>query len=160
MPMSPGEVPRRVDLRDLATGLLLLAAAGLFALGVLTKLSIGTPAAMGPGFFPLMAAAGLAVVAVLIAVRAFGRPTEAVGFARPRPLVCVLGAPILFALLVAPLGFVPTIAATTLLATVGSRLMTWRFALATTAALTLLCTVVFIVLLKIPVPLFGPWLGG
>jgi hypothetical protein len=160
MPLSPGDAKRRVDLRDLASGLGLLVIAGLFALGVVTKLSIGTPSAMGPGFFPLMAAGALAVTALLITIRAFGRPTVAIGFAGPRVLACILCAPVLFAVGVAPFGFVPTIAVTTLLATWGSRLMTLRFALAVTAGLTLLCTIVFIQLLRIPVRLVGPWLGG
>jgi hypothetical protein len=154
---SPGGA--RVDVRDLVTGILLLAAAGFFALNGLMRLRLGTPASMGPGFFPVMIAAGLAVAAALIIVRAFGRTAVIEGFVGPRSLLCILGAPVVFALAIAPLGFVPTMALTTLIAACGSRAMTWRFALGLTLSLTVLCTGLFLNLLQLPVPALGPWLS-
>ena len=152
-------VGARVDMRDLATGILLLAAAGFFAVNGLMRLRLGTPAGMGPGFFPVMVAGGLAVAAILIIVRAVGRRAAIDGFVGPRSLVCILGAPLVFALAIAPLGFVPTMALTTLMAACGSRAMTWRFALGLTVSLTALCTGLFLNLLQLPVPAFGPWLS-
>ena len=158
MLLKRGNIAGRVDLRDLAVGLALLAIAAAFAVIALRRLALGTPSSMGPGFFPVMIAAALAVTAGLILVRAFGRATASTGFVRPRALFCILAAPIVFALAVAPLGFIPTLVLTTLLGAWSSERMTWRFALSLTAGLTVLCTVLFIKLLQMPVPLFGPWL--
>ena len=70
---------------------------------------------MGPGFFPLTdRRRRSAVLALAIAVRAFGRQGEALTFAGPRALACILLAPAAFALAVGPLGFVPAIALTVL----------------------------------------------
>jgi putative tricarboxylic transport membrane protein len=149
----------RVDARDLATGILLLAASGFFALNGLLRLRLGTPSGMGPGFFPVMIAGGLALAAILIIVRAFGRTATIEGFVGARSLLCILGAPVVFALAIAPLGFVPTLGLTTLIAACGSRAMTWRFALGLTMCLTVLCTGLFLNLLQLPVPAFGPWLS-
>jgi high-affinity Fe2+/Pb2+ permease len=71
----------------------------------------------------------------------------------------VLGAPAAFALLIGPAGFIPAIAAASLIACWSSRLMTWRFALTTTLVLTALSTGLFVYLLKMPVTLFGSWAG-
>ncbi|CAH1694066.1 Tripartite tricarboxylate transporter TctB family protein [Hyphomicrobiales bacterium] len=153
-----GNIAGRVDLRDLAVGIALLAIAMAFAVLALRRLALGTPSSMGPGFFPVMIAAALAVTAGLILVRAFGRATEPTGFLTPRAFLCILGAPIAFALAIGPLGFIPTLVLTTLLGAWSSKRMTWAFALSLTAGLTALCTVLFVKMLQMPVPLFGPWL--
>jgi hypothetical protein len=150
----------RVDLRDALTGLLLLGVACAFAVSALKRLALGTPSAMGPGFFPVMVAAGLGCVALLIFARSLGGSGRIEGRASLRALACVLGSPVLFALAIAPLGFVPALAAAAMLAAWGSSLMTLRFAVVLTGALTALCTLLFVQLLKMPVALFGPWLGA
>jgi hypothetical protein len=82
------------------------------------------------------------------------------GFASPRALLCILAAPIVFAVGVEPVGFVPTMIVTMLIASFSSSRMTWRFALALTAGITLLCTVIFLYLLQMPVMAFGDLLGS
>lgn len=160
MEIGRDRATRAVNVRDLCTGLLLLTVAALFAITALRRLALGTASAMGPGYFPVMISGLLALVAVLILVRSV-RTTGSLDLPRAsRALVCTLGAPLLFAFAIAPLGFVPAIAGATMLAAWGSRLMTIRFALALTSALTVLCTVLFVKMLRMPVALFGPWLGG
>jgi hypothetical protein len=133
--------------------------AGWFASTALRRLALGTPSNMGPGFFPLMIAGFLAAVALLLVIGSFNRASRIEEFVRWRALACILGAPLIFALAIAPLGFVPTMALTTLIAACSSSRMTWRFALSLTAGLTALCTGLFVKLLQMPVPAFGPWLS-
>ena len=149
----------RIDIGDVAAGVALVLVAAWFAATALRRLGLGSPANLGPGYFPLMVSAGLAAMGVLIVVGAFGRPTRVGDFTGPRAMLCILAAPLVFAFGVAPLGFVVAIAATTFLAAYGSRLMTLPFALALTVLLTGLSTVLFVQLLRMPVALFGPWLG-
>lgn len=150
----------RVDPKDLITGVLLFALAVAFATIALRRLALGQPASMGPGFFPLTIAVVLGGLALAIAIRAFRRQGEALTFAGPRALACILLAPAAFALAVGPLGFIPAIALTGFVAAWGSRLMTVLYAALLTLFLTLLCTGIFVYLLRMPVSLFGPWLGG
>jgi hypothetical protein len=149
----------RIDMRDFVAGLLLLAAAGIFAFNGVGRLALGTPSSMGPGFFPMMIAGALAVTALIIIVRALGRASTMNGFVGPRAILCILGAPVLFSLAIEPLGFVPTIALTTLIAACSSGRMTWRFAVALSAGLTALCTGLFLILLRMPGRAFGDWLS-
>src|SRR5688500_18417272 len=44
----------RVDVKELAAGLLLIVVAAVFAASALRNLKLGTANAMGPGYFPLM----------------------------------------------------------------------------------------------------------
>jgi hypothetical protein len=158
-PTRPPSLLDRLDVKDAATGIGLILVAAWFATTALRRLALGTPSNMGPGFFPLMVAAGLAAMGLLLIVGAFRRPTEPTEFTSLRGTICILAAPLVFAFGVAPLGFVPAIAATTFVASWGSRLMTLRFTLALTVALTGLSTLLFVKLLRMPVALFGPWLG-
>lgn len=159
MTSTPRRLLDRIDIKEAATGALLLVVAGWFAATALRSLALGSPARMGPGFFPLMVSAGLAAMGMIILAGAFGRATETTGFVGARALLCVLASPLLFAFTVAPLGFAPSIALTALLAAYGSRLMSLRFALALSAILTLLSTALFVKLLRMPVQSFGPLLG-
>jgi hypothetical protein len=106
-----------------------------------------------------MIAVLLAVLALVIAARAFrhdGKPAQVAG---PRAIALVLGAPAAFALLIGPGGFIPAIATATFIACWSSALMAWRFALLATLFMTALSTGIFVYLLKMPVTLFGTWLG-
>lgn len=159
MASRSGRLGERIDFGDAATGLVLVLVAGWFAVTALRRLPIGTPASMGPGFFPLMVAAGLGALGLVIVIGSLRRATRPTGFTGARGTACVLAAPLLFAFGVGPFGFVPSIAAATFLAAFGSRLMTVRLALVLAVALTVLSTVLFVQLLNMPVALFGPRLG-
>lgn len=147
----------RVSIKDLVTGITLLALAGFFAISAWRDLKLGTPGAMGPGFFPLVVAMALALLAGLIVIRAFRHGTSPADIAGLRPVACILAAPALFGLLVAPAGFVLAIAASGFVAALASPNMRLVEALATALVLTILCAVLFVYLLQMPVPLLGSW---
>jgi membrane protein implicated in regulation of membrane protease activity len=74
-----------------------------------------------------------------------------------RALGWVTGAVVLFALLLAPLGFVAALAALVVTAARAHPGFTWKGALATAAALTVLAVLVFDRLIDLRLPL---WPGG
>lgn len=159
--MSKEPTTRRMkaSLTDLVTSALLLGTATFFATSAWRNLKIGTPGAMGPGYFPLMIASLLAIIALVIGARAFQHETKPVRLAGPRAITLVLGGPALFAVMIGPCGFIPAIACSTFAACWSSRLMNWRLALFITTLLTVLSTGIFVFILKMPVTLFGSWVG-
>ena len=67
---------------------------------------IGTPARMGPGFFPIVLGGILAALGLSLAIPALIRSGEPLPRLGLRPLLTVLVAIVVFALLLQPLGFV------------------------------------------------------
>jgi hypothetical protein len=148
----------RVDLKDFVSGVLFMLVAAGFAYSALKNLSLGSARHMGPGYFPLIVAAALAFVGAVVALRAFAGRTEAIEIVGWRAFLLVMVAPAIYALAIAPLGFVPAIAMTTAAAAWASHMMSVRFSVLLTFFLTALCAVIFVYLLKMPVLLVGPWL--
>ena len=134
--MSDTNAPdvRKVDLKELASGLLLILVAAAFAASALRNLSLGSAASMGPGYFPLLVTMPLALIGLIVTARAFGRGNAPQETVRPLAFVLVLAAPIAFALTVKGLGFVGAIALTVLVSAWASRAMTVRTALIITDA--------------------------
>ena len=157
--MEPLGRRRQISQTDLITSALLLATAGYFGTSAWRNLKIGSPGAMGPGYFPLMCATMLAILATVIGIRAFRHGSRPGRMAGLRATGLILGAPLLFALLIGPAGFIPAVALSSFAACWSSRLMTLRFALLVVLCLTVLSTVLFVTMLKMPVTLFGAWAG-
>ena len=157
--MSDTNAPdvRKVDRKELASGILLIAVAAAFAASALRNLSLGSAASMGPGYFPLLVTMPLALIGLIVAARAFGRGNAPQETVRPIAFALALAAPIAFALTVKGLGFVGAIALTVLVSAWASRAMTVRTALLTTAVISVLCVVIFYSLLRMPVALVGDW---
>ena len=57
--------------KDLGAAAIFALIGGFFAIDTLRKLPLGTAVNMGPGYFPLLLAIVLLLLAVLVAVRAF-----------------------------------------------------------------------------------------
>lgn len=77
---------------------------------------LGTPARMGPGFFPTILGGILAALGFILAIPALVRDGDPLVLPRLRPMVAILIAISVFALLLAPLGFVLASAALILIA--------------------------------------------
>lgn len=148
-----------VNTKDIAAGALFVGLGLLIGGYSLLTLDMGTALRMGPGFFPLMLAGVLTVIGGITALSAVGTAPSSIGGIPWRGLVLVLAAPIVFGATIRGLGFVPATASTIILAVLASRRMTPTAAMLITLALTGFCTLVFVIGLRVPVRLFGPWLG-
>lgn len=151
------KLPKTIDLKELLSGLLMIGIAAFFAWIVVRPggLSLGSARAMGPGYFPLMVTAALAALGLIIMIHAFGRPTQPMALVPLRSFVLVLGAPIVFALLVRPFGFVIAVASIVMISAWASFRMTLSWAIYATIGMTVFCTVLFRYLLSMPVSLWG-----
>jgi hypothetical protein len=138
---------------DIVSGLFFSAAA---AIGIVlsSRLELGSPSRMGPGFFPMGLSLILLVLGAIVLLRALlQRDPETIGDVKPRPLVIVLAAVVLFSLLVERWSF--ALAAALLI--VVARLATDRFRPVEVAVLTLglvaFSAGVFLFALKLPLRL-------
>jgi hypothetical protein len=153
-----------VNAKDLRVGLLFVAIGLGFGVHAWLGIRIGTPARMGPGFFPVVLSVVLVGLGALIAGRAIGaspsQPGRVAWRVSWRGLALVLAAPVVFGLTIRGLGFVPAVAAAGLIASLASRDTGLARAVLIALGLTALCVAIFIYGVGVPTPLFGPWLGG
>lgn len=148
------------SVKDLGAGALYV---GLGAAAVLIArdYTMGTASRMGPGYFPTVLGGLLVLFGIASFVRAFLVPGEPIGAIAWRALLFVTLAVVAFAALLDGAGLVPALVALIAISTLASRERSfgWR-GLAAAAALIAFCAFVFVRELGLPMPLFGPWLGG
>jgi putative tricarboxylic transport membrane protein len=141
--------PGRIrDARDFWTGVMCMGFA-LAAIVLGRRYPVGTPAAMGPGMFPMALGGCLGLLGLVCSLRAM-RPGKAVArieAVQPRPVLLVLGSIVTYGVTLPKLG----------LAAPGFR---WVEVTVFGAILTLGCVLVFVVGLKMPVPIWPVLLGG
>jgi putative tricarboxylic transport membrane protein len=147
----------RLNRRDAASGLIFFLIGAAFAIGSRSA-EIGTAFRMGPGYFPLLLSFTLMLLGAIILAGSFKGADEPLTLVPVRGLVLVLAAPVIFGLTVRKLGLVPAIILTVILAVYASRRSNILLAGAITLGLTLFCLAVFSYGLRMPIPLFGPWL--
>jgi hypothetical protein len=148
------------SLRDFWAGAIYLALA-LATLWIGRDYALGSSARMGPGYFPAVLGWLLALFGVVSIGRSFIRPGEPIGAIAWKPLVLVLGAVVLFALLLQPAGVIVALVCLIVVGALASRYS--RLDVKSVAAMTGLvafCVIVFVKGLGVPMPLYGTWFGG
>ncbi len=148
------------DTKDFWSGVLCMAVA-IAALGLGRKYPVGTPASMGPGMFPMILGGCLGLLGLACSLRAMRPGKEVARIARiqPRPVLLVLGSVVAYGVALPRLG----VAAASMLLVILSRLAApgfrWVEVTVFGAILTAGCVLVFVVGLKMPVPIWPPFLG-
>jgi putative tricarboxylic transport membrane protein len=145
--------------KDFFAGLIFLAIAGIFALGI-PELPIGTSLRMGPGYFPLVLILLLTAFGLGILINGLRSKGEPIGDIPWRALILITIAIVFFGFTLRGLGLVPSLAITVLITTFGSRQWTWRMSLALVVGIVASSVGVFVYGLGLPIPLLGPWAGG
>jgi len=140
------------DLQDLAGGLL-LAALGVAVALYARRYGFGTPARMGPGFFPQVLGWILAGLGVAIAVPAWFRQGPKTVL-RGKNAVYVLGAIVLFALTLKPLGLVLSCFGASFVATLADEEISWRGRLLVSAGVAAVTVAIFIGGLQMVLPVW------
>lgn len=136
---------------------------GFFGLSALTSLKIGTSTNMGPGYFPLTLAILLVAMGVYIACKALTEQDDGFRFDlsaipwRGTLLICL--SPVILGLTIRGMGLAPSIFLTAIVSAFASRAQTVKMAVLVSLALTIFCVLIFGVILKLPIPIIGPWFG-
>lgn len=132
---------------------------GVTAFLMARQYSFGTTARMGPGYFPVIISALLALTGAAILLRGRIGQTAIVESGRLKPLAIVLASIVIFGLLVEGLGLPVSVFVLIVIAAMGSVKFAWNWrAAAAAAAFSAICGLLFVRLLGIPVPMFGTWL--
>lgn len=141
---------------DVLAGLLFI---GFGALAIIAGIGygIGTPARMASGFFPVLIGAAIAVIGVVLVLKAWRLPDvpHPVSFPELRSLVFVIASVLTFAFLVNRFGLVPALLASIVVAWVADRRGRLLELAGLAILLTLLIVGIFVYGLGAPVTLFS-----
>lgn len=155
---------------DLAGGLALIGFAAVYALAA-SNLSMTSSLGIGSGLFPMMLAGILCLLGLAVTVQSLRRPSTEAAEAEDaddpevnapvpvRGVVLVTAAPVLFALLVVPLGVAPALGLAVFVSALASRTTTTLGAFGVAAIMVVFCLAVFRWALGLPLQMVGPWLS-
>lgn len=142
--------------RDFFSGLLLIFVGAAFAIGA-TGYNFGAAVRPGPGYFPFGLGIILAILGVIVFVTSFVRRCtdgDPIGAIPWRPLLCVVGAIVFFAIGLPRLGFVIAFPLMIVLTSYASTEFTWKGALLTALVLTVASYLIFIFGLQLNIPVW------
>ena len=119
----------------------------------------GTPARMGPGFFPKMVSILLALIGVGILVGSVSKRAHVEGLERwdVKGLIWIAGSVALFALLLPTFGLVVALAALIIISSYASPEFTWLGTLVNTVVLIVFCVGVFVYGISLQFPVWPIW---
>ena len=156
--------------KDFFSGLMFAIIGGGFAWGA-TNYSIGTGARMGPGYFPLLLGILLAVLGAFTVFYSLIEHTEdgdKIGTFAWRPIIYILGANVIFGILLAglprlglpPMGLIAAIYALTIIASKAGDVFKFKEVLMLATFLSVLSYLAFIKLISLQMPVWPTFITG
>jgi hypothetical protein len=145
--------------KDFWTGIIFLFF-GLGAIIIGLDYEMGTAGRMGPAYFPTVLGGLLTLVGAIAVVRSLLQPGEPISKFYVKELVIVLSAVLLFGFLMRGAGLVPAVVVIVMLSAYASPKFHLGQVALLAGGLAIFAVVVFVKLLGLPMPIFGPWLGG
>jgi Tripartite tricarboxylate transporter TctB family len=144
--------------RAFAAGALFLIVA-IFYFVMSFNYATGTPARMGPGFFPRMVSIlfGLVGVGILLGAMAPKAKQEKLEKWDFKGLLWIAGSVALFGLLLPTFGLVIALAVLIIVASLASQEFTWRGTLVNTVVLVIFCVAVFVYGISLQFPVWPIW---
>jgi putative tricarboxylic transport membrane protein len=133
---------------------------GAGAIVIASDYNMGTALKMGPAYFPTLLGGILVGLGTIALVRGFVVTGTPIGAFAIKGMAMVVGAVVLFGLLVRGAGVAAALPALVLLSAAASRRFARTPTLMMAVGLTIFCVLVFLKGLGIPLPVIGPWLGG
>jgi hypothetical protein len=145
----------RINVPDLAFAVFLIAL-GALAFVLASPLSVGTAAAMGPGYVPRGLAILIMIYGLVLGLRAMVSGAVAFPGVELRPLLLILGSVALFAVMLPLAGLAITSFALVLCAGYAAYDVRQRENVISALVLAAFAVVLFIVALSLPIPVW-PW---
>jgi hypothetical protein len=144
--------------RDFWSGLMFVAVGIAFAVGA-TNYSMGSSARPGPGYFPLILSAIMALLGAVVLFKALSIETtdgNPVGAFAWRPLLVIVAAIFFFGVALPRLGMLITVPILIGIVSMAGDEFHWKGVLVNAAVLTAGAWAIFIAGLKLTIPLY-PW---
>lgn len=145
-------------MQNLLAGLILLLIAALASFQAL-GLSFGTLRHIGPGMVPLVLSALIAFIGLCLIATWLRGTRSGTGSWPMRGPLFILGAAVVFGLIVRPLGLAVAGPLLVVVAAFASHETRWGEILAFAAGMTVFCLALFKYMLTLPIPV-APWLIG
>jgi len=114
---------------------------------------------MGPGYFPVVLAIIMAVLGLIISFMSLTTDGQPVDKFAVRPLIFILGAVVIFGLLVKALGIALGIIVLVMVSAYGGHEFKFKEVLITAIILAVSSVLVFVYGLKLPFPIWPEFLG-
>ena len=145
--------------KDFYAGVMFMAF-GAAAIVIGSKYALGTAARMGPGYFPRILGLLLIGLGALLALRSMRGPATASPRLKWRPTAIVLASVVGFGLIVEKTGLLVSTILLIFCASTASHEFRWKEALASGVFFALLAIAVFVLGLKIQLPVWPTFLSG
>lgn len=148
--------------RDFVSGLLFIAVGAGFAIGA-TEYSFGVSARPGPGYFPLLLGLIQAVLGAIVLFKSLtveSTDGDPIGAFAWKPLGLILGAVVLFGLLLPRVGMVIAVPLLVIISSLAGDEFHWKGVAITTVLLTVGSWLVFVKGLGLTIPVLPPALVG
>lgn len=152
--------------RDFWSGVVFFAIGAAFAIiakgdpfGILQGYPIGNASRMGPGYFPFVLATILAVLGAIIAFTSLATDGQPVDKFAIRPLIFILGAVVIFGVLVKTLGMALGIIVLVMVSAFGGHEFRFREVLIAAIILAASSVGIFVYGLKLPFPIWPAFVG-
>jgi Tripartite tricarboxylate transporter TctB family len=152
-------VGRIRDPKDFWSGVLFILV-GIAAITLGSRYNLGTAARMGPGYFPRILGLLLILLGAVLALRALRLDGTAVKAFRWRPTLIVLGSVVLFGMIVTKLGMAISVVILIVLSSSASHEFRLKEAVISGLLLAALAVGVFVVGLKLQVPIWPTYFQG
>ena len=139
--------------KDFWSGLMFIGFAAVTLIAA-SGYSMGRGGRMGPGYFPTLLGAVLALLGLILLVRSFAIRGEAVERIQLRPLLVLTICVVLFGLMIQPLGLVIALSVTTFVVAIAGREVRFKEAALLSTGLTLVAVFIFVFALRLPLPIW------
>ena len=140
-------------MKDFLAGLMFVAF-GAAAMILSQSYNMGTAARMGPGYFPVVLGGVLAVIGAIVMLQSLvteATPPRKISF---RPLIMILGATVIFGLLIRPGGLVIAIFALIIISALGGHEFKWKEVLLLCVLLAASSVAIFVYGLQLQFPIW------
>ncbi|HEX6706781.1 MAG TPA: tripartite tricarboxylate transporter TctB family protein [Albitalea sp.] len=147
--------------RDFWSGMVFLVVGIVFAVGA-RNYSLGSSARPGPGYFPLMLSVIMAILGAIVIFKALTIETEGgdpIGHVAWRPLIIIVAAISVFGLTITWLGMIISIPILIVISSFAGDEFHWRDVLINSIVLTVASWLIFIVGLKLTIPMWPSFIA-
>ena len=148
--------------RDFWSGLMFIVVGVVFAIGA-RNYSLGSSARPGPGYFPLMLSVIMAVLGAVVLFKALTIETEGgdrIGDIAWRPLLVIVVAILVFGATITWLGMVIAVPILIAISSLAGDEFHWRDVIINAIVLTIASWLIFIVGLKLTIPMWPSFIGA